>query len=427
MRAARKLLPAALLCCVAHTSHALEANEIFKLADPSIVVITTLSSSGDELKQGSGVLIEPRELVTSCHVVKDAARISVKQGNVVRAARLRFLDDARDLCQLQLDDVFPTGRPATDMVMSANLEVGQRAYVIAAPRGLERTISRGIVSGLRDIKESARLVQTDAAVSPGSSGGGLFDSEARLIGIITFGLVQENLNFAIPADWIQQLKGRNRDRLGDADPVRTISSGANSSPARIGSPRIGDRWKYRLLDGKRPAGTVVVEIIDVRGNIVSERVTREDLTGFSVERNVTVGIQTTRIPEIVATPGGYQLIELAPYVPVGQTISTEERWNGLPVTVRLGGYGYGKQKFETEARVVGREKISVPAGKFDAVRVQLKGQTSIASDFVRIVCDYWYSEDSMRTVKMNIEIKYTNKSFQYNPETYELVAYEPAQ
>ena len=53
------------------------------------------------------------------------------------------------------------------------------------------------------------------------------------------------------------------------------------------------------------------------------------------------------------------------------------------------------------------------------VLVQMKGEKSIASDFVKAVCNYWYSADSMRTVKMSLEIHYTNKSHQSNPETYE--------
>ena len=73
-------------------------------------------------------------------------------------------------------------------VSSSELEVGQQVFAIGSPRGLEHTLTRGIISALRETKtKTSRLIQTDAAISPGSSGGGLFDQEARLIGITTFG------------------------------------------------------------------------------------------------------------------------------------------------------------------------------------------------------------------------------------------------
>jgi len=92
----------------------------------------------------------------------------------------------------------------------------------------------------------------------------------------------------------------------------------------------------------------------------------------------------------------------------------------------LAGYGYGKQKFQMAARVVGREKVRVPAGVFDAIRVQATGQKSMGSDVVGINCNYWYSPDFTRAVKMSLEIKYSNSSFTPKPESYELVAFEPA-
>jgi len=423
---------AGLACLLPRAGLALEANEIFKRADPSIVVISVTDKNGKDLGLGSGVLVAPRDVVTNCHVVKDAVGIAVKQTGVQRSAKLRYQDTARDLCQIQLDDSLPNGKPVSSFVLSAKLEVGQPVFAIGAPQGLDRTISRGIISALRDMKENAKLIQTDTSVTRGSSGGGLFDSEARLIGIVTFGIGEEgNLNFAIPADWIEQLATRNRDRSADADPAMAAVgagksvAGASDAPAS-GMPRIGDRWKYRLLDGKQAVGTVVVEIMDARGRMLNERITRQDQKGFLAERNVVAEVNSAKFQDIVTLPGGYQLAEIAPYVPLRQEVTASQLTDGLPVTLLLGGYGYGKQKFQTESRVMGREKVQVPAGTFDAVRVQVTGRKSIASDFVKVICNYWYSPDSMRTVKMSLEIKYSNTAFQSNTETYELIAFESA-
>lgn len=199
---------------------------------------------------------------------------------------------------------------------------------------------------------------------------------------------------------------------------------SDAKPGTI--PRTGDRWKYQLIDGKKPVGIVLIEIVDSQGKIVRERISRGDDKSFVMERTVDAEFQPTRFQDVVPSPGGYQLAEIAPYAPPGQEPAAGQRWAELPVTLLLGGYGYGKQKFVAEARVVGREKVRVPAGQFEAVRVQVTSRRSLGSDVVRIECNYWYSPDAMRTVKMSLEVKYSNPSFNQNPESYELISFEPA-
>lgn len=89
------------------------------------------------------------------------------------------------------------------------IRIGARVYAIGAPRGMELTISEGIVSSLRE-HAGIRFIQTTAAISPGSSGGGLFDAQARLVGITSFLLKDaQNLNFAYPAFYIRELPARS--------------------------------------------------------------------------------------------------------------------------------------------------------------------------------------------------------------------------
>ena len=81
-----------------------------------------------------------------------------------------------------------------------NLAVGERVYSIGTPSGLEQTLGEGLISGLREYS-GVRLVQTSAPISPGSSGGGLFDASGNLVGVTTFILREaQSLNFAIAAD-----------------------------------------------------------------------------------------------------------------------------------------------------------------------------------------------------------------------------------
>ena len=80
------------------------------------------------------------------------------------------------------------------------LRVGESVYTIGSPSSLESTLGQGIVSGLRTV-EGRHLVQTTAQISPGSSGGGLFDGAGNLVGITRFTLKNsQGLNFAIAAE-----------------------------------------------------------------------------------------------------------------------------------------------------------------------------------------------------------------------------------
>jgi serine protease Do len=400
---------------------ALEANEVFKRADPSIVVVATSDKDGKE-RFGSGVIIAAREVITNCHVIKDASAINVKQGNVQRVARLHFQDTARDLCQVQLDDTFPAGKPISGVVLSVNLEVGQQVFAIGSPRGLERTLSRGIVSALRGVKDGAKLIQTDAAVTHGSSGGGLFDSEARLVGIITFGVEEGNLNFAVPADWIQDITRRNPDKLVD---VPGRSQGGARVPAdkeNDGFLRPGDRWKYRVLLGKQRVGATTVEIIEANGKLAHERITYDGSKGFVRERSVEATFNPARFQTPVMLPGGYQLAELSPYADPATQFTIGQRWSD--VTGAFAPQGGSMQSVNSTVAVVATETVNVPAGAFKAWRIESTSEDLYAvGQFFLAKCTYWYAPEMKRTVKMILYYKARLDAIS-SVETYELESFE---
>ena len=407
---------------------ALEANEIFKLADPSVVVIVAEGTKRADDVLGSGVIVEALDIVTSCHVVGNAVRITVKQGSVQRSAKLRYQDAARDLCQVRLDDAFPSGRPISGLVLSKDLEVGQQVFAIGSPRGLEHTISRGIVSALREMKEEiGNLIQTDAAISPGSSGGGLFDAQGRLAGIVTFQFKDaQNLNFAIPADWVQELPKRNRDRLGDASQSTVANSRSEKPAADVPTPgllRPGDFWKYRVTFGRREVGTVKVEIVEMRGKIARERLTYDQSKGYMKERNVEVGFNPTRFQPIAALPGGYQLTDLSPYAEPETPFKAGQRWSEVAGEFAPQG-GSNTQSAKSEVWVAGMESVRVPAGQFKAWKIETTSESIYAVNFFSVVkCTYWYAPEVKRTVKMNLYMKASTDAYSSN-ETYELVSFE---
>jgi serine protease Do len=246
----RHCIRSALLCCatlVATSSRvgAMDAEQVFDKAAPSVVTVESQDASGVMISFGSGVVIAPGEIITNCHVLRDGVLLHVKKEGRSASASLHFSDKARDLCQLQASQATAFTRPVRAIVAMGDLRVGQRVYAIGAPRGLELTLSDGLVSGLRySAGGSIQLIQTTAPVSPGSSGGGLFDQDGRLIGITTFILKEsQNLNFAVPAMWVQELQSKQTDLIEQRRRQAEAKGGTKGRDAET-EPRTSDAGDY---------------------------------------------------------------------------------------------------------------------------------------------------------------------------------------
>jgi hypothetical protein len=174
--------------------------ELAKRASGSVVTITT--SNG----QGSGVILDRNgTIVTNLHVVRGETSVSVKlaNGDIYDDVTVVDVDVRKDLVILKIKAFGLTTVPLGN---SDQVSVGDRVVLIGSPQGLDRTVSDGLISALRDTGLGLRLIQTDAAASPGSSGGGLFNDVGQLIGILSSKLSSgENLNFAIPVNYIRGL------------------------------------------------------------------------------------------------------------------------------------------------------------------------------------------------------------------------------
>ena len=204
----------------AHASPAYDAEEqnniaIYKRVLPSVVNITSTALVFDffygnvpQQGQGSGfVLDKAGHILTNFHVVDGANRgIEVLLYNKRRyPARVVGVDKVHDLALLQIDA--PELQPVT-LADSSQLNVGQKVYAIGNPFGLSGTMTRGIISSIRSIRNAdgapiEDAIQTDAAINPGNSGGPLLNSSGEVIGINTMiasnGADQSSgIGFAIP-------------------------------------------------------------------------------------------------------------------------------------------------------------------------------------------------------------------------------------
>jgi len=178
-------------------SQELRPQDVYRKVKDSVVLLVA-AKSRKEISQGSAVAISPRHLLTNYHVIRNQPFILVKLDEQIIKARLAKKDEERDVCILVLEESKLT--PIKGVRRFQDLEVGEKAYTVGAPSGLELTLGEGIISGKRE-EGHRKFIQTSAPISPGSSGGGLFDSYGNLIGITTFVVKDaQNLNFAISVE-----------------------------------------------------------------------------------------------------------------------------------------------------------------------------------------------------------------------------------
>lgn len=179
------------------------ARQIAEKVLPSVVLIITQDENGNPLSQGSGFVYKSGLVVSNLHVFERATGAivkSVKTGRTATATEVVAMNAKEDLVVFRID-TFEI--PPLSIGDSSLVRTGDEIYVASNPKGLEATFSKGIVSSIR---QEADLIQIDAAISQGSSGGPLVNASAEVVGIVKSSLVSgQNLNFAIPIDLLKRL------------------------------------------------------------------------------------------------------------------------------------------------------------------------------------------------------------------------------
>src|SRR5438445_3249268 len=185
----------------AASNEALDSEEqnniaVYRKNIPAVVNITSRAVTFDffyglvpQEGQGSGFVIDKEgHILTNYHVIADAQRVEVTMHNRKKyRAKVVGTDRSHDLAIVQIDAPNLTSAVLGD---SRNLEVGQKVYAIGNPFGLSGTLTTGIVSSIRSVREPDGMtideaIQTDAAINPGNSGGPLMNSHGEVIGINT--------------------------------------------------------------------------------------------------------------------------------------------------------------------------------------------------------------------------------------------------
>ena len=198
---------------------ALDFSEIYDKCVPSVVGIKSfIGDSPDYYGWGSGVIISSDGYVlTNTHVIDDgdSAKVVLYDGSEYEAKLVGY-DAQSDIAVIKIE---AEGLTAAEFASSSGLRVGNSVAAIGNPLSpdLRLTMTRGIISALnREISYNGTvmsLIQTDASINEGNSGGPLFNDRGQVIGITnmkmisTFGSGIEGLGFAIPSDTVQAIVG----------------------------------------------------------------------------------------------------------------------------------------------------------------------------------------------------------------------------
>jgi S1-C subfamily serine protease len=184
-----------------------DAGTAYRRILPSLVTISVVASTA---RIGSGVVIDDQgDVLTALHVVSGAKAIQIRfaDGTRLKAAVKRRMPE-NDIAVLAVEEQLPP--VVVPAVMGGAVQVGDAVFPVGSPLGLEGTLTAGVVSALdRSLKGDGgrtlrRLIQFDAAVNPGNSGGPLLDRDGHVVGIVT-GLVNPSrqaffvgIGFAVP-------------------------------------------------------------------------------------------------------------------------------------------------------------------------------------------------------------------------------------
>lgn len=194
-------------------------SNLYKDVSPSVVVIIAHDSKNNSISQGSGFFInEDGDVITNFHVVAGADDIEVVtfDGKTYPVLEALASDKEADLFLASVD--IPKNIVHPIKLSSSMPEVGEDIIVIGCPEGLSQTMTRGIISSIRNLDDHGIVLQIDAAISPGSSGSPVINRDGEVIGVATFEYIKgQNLNFAIFGKQVS-------DFIGNAGIISDVSN-----------------------------------------------------------------------------------------------------------------------------------------------------------------------------------------------------------
>jgi S1-C subfamily serine protease len=215
----------------------LSLEDVISRAAPAVVRVETSSGFG------SGFFITPDTILTNVHVVAGNTSVSIRRRDgATIAARVESTAPELDIAVVRIGNPDPN-QPTLPMGSGTHARPGQEVIALGTPLGLQNTVTRGIVSAVREVG-GLTLVQTDAAINPGNSGGPLLDRSGQVIGITTMSMrssVAQGLSFAIAIEHAQGLLAGKRSTQARGTPLSTLNEAMSGQKAQSEGDATRDR------------------------------------------------------------------------------------------------------------------------------------------------------------------------------------------
>lgn len=194
---------------------------LVKRVKPAVVAISTYDANGEAVMTGSGFFLRPGQVVTNLHVVRGAVRAEIKtldgKGKMFPVNGTLAIDEEGDLALLSVD--MPLERARTSELASELPDEGEPIFVIGNPLKLEGSVTDGIVSAVREVPNSYRIIQITAPISHGNSGSPVFNLRGQVLGVVTVKVTNgQNINLAIAAARVAELKAGKLQPLSNVAP-----------------------------------------------------------------------------------------------------------------------------------------------------------------------------------------------------------------
>ena len=172
----------------------------------SIMKVHAMRADG-AINLGSAVMVAPGKFVSNCHVTRDAKHVRVIRGSMSFVVESQVADVHHDICMLSV----PGAVLATPITINAaKLSIGQAVFAAGFSGGRGLSYAEGEIKALHEF-DGGRVIQTTAPFTSGASGGGLFNQEGQLIGIIAFRSVADGKSyFALPVEWLNNFVANER-------------------------------------------------------------------------------------------------------------------------------------------------------------------------------------------------------------------------
>jgi hypothetical protein len=242
----RKLIGAATVIALFPLSAvARDSWQIFQQVRPSLVQVIGVGANG-RYHMGSGVSLPNGTVVTNCHVTLAAKRVMLFGGTRGEGAQLQAADVAHDICALYFPELL---HPPATVSSSRSLKLGDPVYAVGFNAGRSISFQSGEVVELFD-HDGGLVIRTSAAFTHGASGGGLFDQEGRLVGILTFFRTQPGGTsyFAVPAEWLHALDKTPAQEVGPLAGIPFWAEQTHRQPAFLQAAvfEADNRWEDLL-------------------------------------------------------------------------------------------------------------------------------------------------------------------------------------